>query len=173
MGWASSAPSCSSRRAWRRSRSPDAGWCGGGAASVDEIDRLNILRASHVAMRRALRRVAPYDYVLIDGRDFRDFKDLEFGPHTAIVDGDALCYSIACASIVAKVTRDRLMVRLSGRYPGYGWESNVGYATRKHRQGIHERGLTPFHRRGWNAVLRLIEPPQPTLDDVLAAAQAE
>ena len=100
---------------------------GVGAASVREINELNILRASHLAMFRALRRVAPYDHALIDGLPVRD-QDL--GPCTPIVDGDAYSYSIACASIVAKVTRDRLMNKLAARYPGYGWEHNVGYATR-------------------------------------------
>jgi ribonuclease HII len=132
---------------------------GVGAASVDEIDRLNILRASHLAMRRALRRVAPVDYVLVDGRDFAD---LDFGPHTAIVDGDAYCYSIACASIVAKVTRDRLMARLAARRPGYGWEQNVGYPTREHRSAIHQQGVTPHHRRSFGTV-RLIT-MQPMLE---------
>ena len=100
---------------------------GVGAASVREINQINILRASHLAMQRALRRVSPYDHALIDGREIRE---LDLGPHTAIVDGDALSYAIASASIVAKVTRDRLMNKLAARYPGYGWEHNVGYATR-------------------------------------------
>jgi ribonuclease HII len=128
---------------------------GVGAASVEEIDRLNILRASHLAMRRALRRVAPFDHVLVDGRDFQD---LDFGPHTAIVDGDALCYSIACASIVAKVTRDRLMTRLAARRPGYGWEQNVGYPTREHRHAIYAQGVTPHHRRSFGTVRLLMQP---------------
>jgi len=106
---------------------------GVGAASVTEINELNILRASHLAMQRALRRVAPYDHALIDGRDVRD---VDLGPHTAIVDGDALSYAVASASIVAKVTRDRLMRKLAERYPGYGWEQNVGYATRLHLHGL-------------------------------------
>ena len=133
---------------------------GVGAASVEEIDRLNILRASHVAMRRALHRVAPYDHVLVDGRDFRDFVQ-DFGPHTAIVDGDALCYSIACASVVAKVTRDRLMARLALRRPGYGWEQNVGYPTREHRQAIHAQGITPHHRRNFGTVRVITQPSLP------------
>jgi ribonuclease HII len=133
---------------------------GVGAASVEEIDRLNILRASHVAMQRAVRRVAPCDHVLVDGRDFAD---LNVGPHTAIVDGDALCYSIACASIVAKVTRDRLMARLALRRPGYGWEQNVGYPTREHRQAIHAQGITPHHRRNFGTV-RIITQPQLELE---------
>jgi ribonuclease HII len=104
-----------------------------------------------------LQRVAPYDYVLVDGRDFADFF-YDFGPHAAIVDGDAKCYSIACASIVAKVTRDRLMVRLAARRPGYGWEQNVGYPTREHRRAIHTQGITPHHRRGFGTVRVLLQP---------------
>jgi ribonuclease HII len=128
---------------------------GVGAASVDEIERLNILRASHLAMRRAVQRLGPLDHVLVDGRDFAD---LDVGPHTAIVDGDALCYSIACASIVAKVTRDRLMVRLAARRPGYGWEQNVGYPTREHRQAIASQGITPHHRRSFGFVRLTLQP---------------
>lgn len=140
---------------------------GVGAASVSEINDLNILRASHLAMARALKRVAPVDHALIDGRDVRD---QNLGPHTAIVDGDALSYAIASASIVAKVTRDRLMVKLAQRYPGYGWEHNVGYATRHHLQGLRERGLTPFHRTGYAPVRTFILQPT-TLDDVLNGLQ--
>lgn len=128
---------------------------GVGAASVDEIDRLNIYHATHLAMVRAIRKVAPYDYVVVDGRRIRGFED-EVGAYSAIVDGDALCYSVACASVVAKVVRDRLMSRLAGRYPGYGWEHNVGYATRLHRTAMRELGLTPFHRRSF-AAARSIE----------------
>ena len=101
---------------------------GVGAASVREIDRLNIYHASTLAMRRALGRlaVAP-DHVLIDGKAIRTLTI----PHTAVVHGDARCFSIACASIIAKVTRDRLMHQLAERYPSYRWEQNVGYATRR------------------------------------------
>jgi len=136
---------------------------GVGAASVREINELNILRASHLAMQRALRRVSPYDHALIDGREIRE---LDLGPHTAIVDGDALSYAIAAASIVAKVTRDRLMNRLAARYPGYGWEHNVGYATRLHLQGLRAQGLTPFHRTGYAPVKAFLLQPT-TLDDLI------
>lgn len=119
-----------------------------GAASVDEIDRLNIYHATHLAMRRAIARVGPYDHVLVDGLKIRGFED-DVGPYSAIVDGDALCYSIACASVVAKVVRDRLMARLSTRHPGYGWERNAGYPTAEHRAAIRELGLTVFHRRSF------------------------
>jgi len=136
---------------------------GVGAASVREINEINILRASHLAMQRALRRVSPYDHALIDGRDI---KELDLGPHTAIVDGDALSYAIASASIVAKVTRDRLMYKLAERYPGYGWDHNVGYATRAHLLGLRERGLSPFHRTSYAPVRTFLLQPM-TLDDLI------
>lgn len=118
-----------------------------GAASVAEIDRLNIYHASHLAMRRALRRIGDYDHVLVDGRRIAGFDDV--GPHTAVIDGDALCYAIACASVVAKVTRDRLLARLALRHPGYGWERNAGYSTREHLEALRTLGVTPHHRRSF------------------------
>lgn len=114
-----------------------------GAASVREIDRLNILRATTRAMTRALARLplAP-DHVVVDGLPVRDLG----WEHEAVVGGDARVHSIACASIVAKVCRDRLMTLLAARYPDYGWERNMGYATRRHRSALRESGLTPHHR---------------------------
>jgi ribonuclease HII len=114
-----------------------------GAASVREIDRVNILQATTRAMSRALSRLSTVpDHIVIDGNPV---KHLEWA-HEAVVDGDALIHSISCASIVAKVVRDRLMRRLALRYPGYGWETNVGYGTPAHRGAIDELGLTPHHR---------------------------
>ncbi len=114
-----------------------------GAASAREIDRVNILRATSLAMARALRRLpSSPGHVVVDGLPVRDL-DWE---HDAVVGGDALVHSVACASVVAKVCRDRLMTRLATRYPGYGWETNMGYATRRHRQAVRSRGLTPHHR---------------------------
>ena len=115
-----------------------------GAASVHEIDRINIYQASVLAMRRALERlrVTP-DYVVIDGRPMRTL----LIPHTAVVHGDARCFSIACASILAKVTRDLLMTRLGLRYPHYIWDHNAGYTTRQHVAGLTAYGITPHHRR--------------------------
>lgn len=121
---------------------------GVGAASVAEIDRVNIYHATHLAIVRAIRRIGAWDHVLLDGRRIRGLED-EVGPYSAIIDGDALCYSIACASIVAKVVRDRLMARLAARYPGYGWEHNAGYSTPRHRAAIRALGLTPFHRKSF------------------------
>ncbi|MBV8536988.1 MAG: ribonuclease HII [Alphaproteobacteria bacterium] len=114
------------------------------AASVTEIDRINILQASLLAMRRALARLPLRpDHVLIDGDRI---------PHglpcaaTAIVGGDARCISIAAASIVAKVLRDRAMTRLALRYPGFGWDTNVGYGTEQHTQGLARLGPCRHHR---------------------------
>jgi len=114
-----------------------------GAASVREIDRVNILRATTRAMRRALSRLSvPVQHVVVDGMPVRNLG----WDHEAVVSGDALIHSISCASIVAKVVRDRLMQRLSRRYPGYGWETNVGYGTAAHRAAVEELGATPHHR---------------------------
>ncbi len=124
---------------------------GVGAASVAEIDRLNIYHATHLAMRRAIARLGGHEHVLVDGLRISGF-EAHVGPYTAIVDGDAICYSIACASVIAKVIRDRMMTRLAARYPVYGWERNSGYATLEHRTAMREHGLTPFHRRSFPAV---------------------
>jgi len=122
---------------------------GVGAASVGEIDRINIYHATHLAMRRALRRLGGYDHVLVDGRAIKDFDDV--GEHTTIVKGDATSYAIACASIVAKTTRDHLLRLLAARHPGYGWDRNAGYASREHLDAIDALGLTPYHRRSFRA----------------------
>ena len=125
---------------------------GVGAASVREIERINIYHATVLAMRRALARLAVKpDHVLVDGKTLRTL-GVE---HTAIVGGDARCYNIACASIVAKVTRDRLMERLAARYPDYRWERNAGYGTPDHLAGLAARGITPHHRRSFCAVSQL------------------
>ncbi len=123
-----------------------------GAASVREIDRLNIYHASVLAMRRALGRlkVTP-DHVIVDGNRIRTL-GVE---HTAVVGGDACCHSVACASIVAKVTRDRLMRALARRHPHYRWETNAGYGTPEHHAGLASHGLTPHHRRSFAPVLQL------------------
>ncbi len=147
---------------------------GVGAASVTEIDRLNIYHATKLAMRRAIARVGEYDHVLIDGNRITGF-EAHVGPYTAIVDGDAKVYTIACASVVAKVVRDRMMGLLAARYPGYGWEHNQGYATRAHRDGIRRLGLTPFHRRSFLALQRTLAGDQASLDlfgEELAADEA-
>jgi len=121
-----------------------------GAASAREIDRLNIYHATVLAMQRALARLerllgtAPH-HVIVDGKRIRTL-GVE---HTAVVGGDARVHAVACASIVAKVTRDRLMTALARRRPGYAWERNAGYATAAHRLGLGALGPTPHHRRSF------------------------
>src|SRR2546421_3362502 len=130
-----------------------------GAASVAEIHRLNIYHASHVAMMRALRQIGEYDWVLVDGRRILD-PAFAPGKHTEIVRGDAKSFSIASASIVAKVTRDRLMAKLATKYPGYGWEHNCGYPTIDHRKALRELGVTPFHRQDFGTVRIMLSADQ-------------
>jgi ribonuclease HII len=130
-----------------------------GEASVEEIDRINILQASLLAMQRAaealiasLGALTPARLVhgaLIDGNQLP--KKLPC-PARAVVQGDGLSLSIAAASIVAKVTRDRAMAAYAEQFPGYGWERNRGYATPEHRAGIARLGITPLHRRSFRPV---------------------
>lgn len=124
-----------------------------GAASVNEIDRINIYQASRLAMTRALGRlrVLP-NHVIIDGNRIRTLPVA----HTPIPHGDARCYSIACASILAKVTRDYLMARLSLKYPAYTWDHNAGYTTPDHVAGLMSSGVTPHHRRSFSRVSELL-----------------
>ncbi len=145
-----------------------------GAASVREIDRHNIYQATVIAMRRALLRLMPApSHVVVDGKPFRT---LEI-PHTAIVGGDDACYTIACASILAKVTRDRVMRALAGRYPNYLWERNVGYSTLAHLQGLAAHGVTPHHRRSFVPVRQLTldfsTDPASTIDLAALMAMSE
>src|SRR3954447_11380361 len=136
---------------------------GVGAASVREIDQLNIYHATHLAMRRAIARLGGHDHVMVDGNRIVGF-EAAVGPYSNVVDGDAKVYSIACASVVAKVVRDRMMTLLAERYPGYGWEHNQGYATRDHRDAIRRLGLTPFHRRSFLALQRTLAGDQLDFD---------
>lgn len=121
-------------------------------ASVEEIDSLNILRASHLAMERAVASLGA-DHALIDGNMVP--RGLGCGA-TAIIRGDALCLSIAAASIVAKVTRDRIMVDLAQQHPGYGWEANAGYPTKAHLDALQNLGVTPWHRRSFKPVHNIL-----------------
>jgi ribonuclease HII len=122
---------------------------GVGAASVREIDRENILVSTRLAMTRAIRNLPHVpDHVVIDGLPMKGLG----WDHDAVVGGDARVHSIACASIVAKVVRDRLMLRLAGRYPGYGWETNMGYGTTEHRAALEKHGPTPHHRLTFGGV---------------------
>ncbi len=117
-----------------------------GACSAREVDELNIYRATTLAMQRALARLrCTPDHVIVDGRPIRTL-GIE---HTAVVGGDGKCYAVACASIVAKVIRDRLMQRLAARYPGYAWEQNAGYGTAVHMAALGRLGVTPHHRRSF------------------------
>ncbi len=117
---------------------------GVGVASPGEIDDINILNASYLAMHRAIEKlkVAP-ELLLIDGNRFKPANDI---PYECIIKGDGKFLSIAAASILAKTYRDDLMRQLALDFPGYGWETNVGYPTRAHRDGLKEMGSTPHHR---------------------------
>jgi ribonuclease HII len=126
---------------------------GVGIASVDEIDRINILRASHLAMVRALEALHPVCHALIDGTMIP--RDIAC-PAEAVVKGDARCLSIAAASIVAKSVRDRIMVDLAQQHPGYGWETNAGYPTPAHRRALENLGATPHHRRSFAPVHNIL-----------------
>ncbi len=128
-------------------------WVAVGAASVIEIDRINILQASLLAMRRAVARLPTVPARLqVDGKIPPGLAI----PTECIIGGDALIPAISAASIVAKVTRDRLMRRLALRYPGYGFERNVGYGTPEHLSGLRRVGPTCHHRRSFAPVARLL-----------------
>lgn len=119
-----------------------------GVVTPQEIDQINILNASILAMHRALDQlqVRP-EAIIVDGNRFKPYRDL---PHTTIVKGDGKYLSIAAASILAKTYRDDEMVRLAQEYPDYDWQHNMGYPTRKHREAIRQHGITPYHRRTFN-----------------------
>ena len=126
-----------------------------GEAGVEEIDRLNILQAAMLAMRRAFANLpdAPR-HAIVDGN-----RDPGLGVATrCLVGGDATSLSIAAASILAKVTRDRIMEGLAREFPGYGWQTNAGYGTKQHQRGLAEKGVTPHHRRSFAPIAKLIKP---------------
>ncbi len=119
-----------------------------GIVSPEEIDKINILNASFLAMHRALDRLSVRpQHLLIDGNRFRKYRDL---PHTTVVKGDGKYLSIAAASVLAKTYRDDYMNGLHKEYPLYGWDSNKGYPTKKHRAAIAAHGTTPYHRMTFN-----------------------
>lgn len=120
---------------------------GVGYASATQIDRINILQASFAAMRRAIAGLRqPPDHALVDGNRLPPGLPCSAEP---LVRGDGRSLSIAAASIIAKVIRDRLMARLELRHPGYGWARNAGYGTAEHREAIGRLGLTRYHRRSF------------------------
>ena len=127
-----------------------------GTASVAEIDQLNILQATYLAMRRAVDalagKVGTPAHVLVDGNRLPDWPYAA----SALIGGDGLSPSIAAASILAKVSRDREMVRLDSAYPGYGWVSNKGYGAKAHQQGLEKLGVTPHHRRSYAPIAKII-----------------
>lgn len=127
---------------------------GVGQASAAEIDDLNILRASHLAMRRAIEALpmAP-DHVLIDGNLVP--RDLTVSAE-ALIKGDGRSLSIGAASIIAKVARDRIMVDLAQQHPGYGWDKNAGYPTKDHLAALKNLGVTPHHRRSFKPVHNIL-----------------
>lgn len=126
------------------------GWC-----SHEEIDKVNILNASFWAMHRAVEqlKIMP-QHLLIDGNRFKKCKDL---PHSCIVKGDSLFYSIAAASILAKTYRDEWMERLDNEFPGYGWKKNKGYPTADHRAAIRSQGISPYHRKSFRLLPEQME----------------
>jgi len=118
----------------------------------EEIDRINILRATWRAMGAAFRQLArPADIAIIDGRPVRDFP----GEHRALVKGDSLSLSIAAASIIAKVHRDRIMVEYASRYPEYGFDQHKGYGTAQHLAALRRHGPCPIHRRSFAPVSQM------------------
>ncbi|MDA0305232.1 MAG: ribonuclease HII [Proteobacteria bacterium] len=130
---------------------------GVGQASVDEIDELNILQATFLAMHRAVEALggafgeAP-DFALVDGNRAPSLPC----PAQTVIKGDGKSLSIAAASIVAKVTRDRGMADLAQTYPGYGWENNAGYGTKEHQSALRELGVTPEHRKSYKPIQKIL-----------------
>lgn len=127
-----------------------------GIATSEEIDRINILRASFLAMHRAIAqlKIIP-EHLLIDGNRFAPYPNI---PHTTIIKGDGKYLSIAAASILAKTHRDEYMNNLHKEYPNYAWNENKGYPTRAHREAIRLYGTTPCHRKSFTLI-----PPPPLL----------
>ena len=136
-----------------------------GEADVDEIDRLNIRRATHLAMVRAVNALPETPaFAIVDGNDPPPLAC----PCETIVGGDGCSVSIAAASVVAKVTRDRMMMRLDKDHPGYGWRTNMGYGTKEHLEGMQRLGITPHHRKSFAPVYHILCPVNPG-DSILKA----
>ncbi len=125
-----------------------------GQASVTEIDQINILQAAFLAMRRAVAALAVTPaFALIDGNKIPPRLPC---PARALIKGDSRAQSIAAASIIAKVTRDRLMATLAASHPGYGWETNMGYGTKAHQNGLATHGVTAHHRRSFKPIHKML-----------------
>lgn len=125
-----------------------------GIATVEEIDEINILQATFLAMRRAAEALSQRpSYALIDGNKVPPNLICEA---QAIVKGDGRSLSIAAASIIAKVTRDRIMVTLAQQFPGYGWERNAGYGVKAHQEGLNRLGVTPHHRVSFKPIHKML-----------------
>ena len=128
---------------------------GVGIVTPEEIDRINILNASFLAMHRAIDRLSVMPQALIiDGNRFYPYHDI---PHQTIVKGDAKYLSIAAASILAKTYRDDYMKALHDEYPYYGWDHNAGYPTKEHRQGIETHGISPYHRKSFQLLPQAVQ----------------
>ncbi|HMA52004.1 MAG TPA: ribonuclease HII [Magnetospirillaceae bacterium] len=127
-----------------------------GRAEVAEIDAINILQATFLAMRRAYKAIGAADHALVDGNR----KPSLSCPITCIVKGDSRSFSIAAASIIAKVTRDREMAILAETHPFYGWERNAGYGTAEHLQALQRLGVTVHHRRSFAPIAALLVEPE-------------
>lgn len=126
-----------------------------GVCDHEEVDKLNVLNASFAAMHKALDQLEQKpDFILVDGNRFNSYKEIK---HACIIKGDSKYFSIAAASILAKEYRDDLMKVLSKQFPYYGWESNVGYPTKKHREGIRVYGVSPYHRKSFQLLPKQIE----------------
>jgi len=125
-----------------------------GMASVEEIDKYNILEATKISMRRAVMKInQPPTNLIIDGKINLKLKNY---PSIGIIKGDQKSYSIAASSIIAKIHRDRYMKYLSNKFPSYGWSSNMGYGTKKHIEEIHIKGITIHHRKSFEPIKSLI-----------------
>lgn len=128
-----------------------------GVVTPEEIDKINILKASFLAMHRAIEqlKVKP-EHLLIDGNRFTPYEGI---PHTTVVKGDGKYLSIAAASILAKTYRDDYMNRLAEEFPQYAWKENKGYPTKAHREAIRQYGITPYHRKSFQLLPQQLELP--------------
>tara|TARA_B100000212_G_scaffold120833_2_gene90499 strand:+ start:3327 stop:3941 length:615 start_codon:yes stop_codon:yes gene_type:complete len=126
-----------------------------GCATPDEIDQFNILEATFLSMRRALENlnIKP-DYILVDGNLSPNFNI----PHESIIKGDSISLSIAAASIIAKVERDKFMLNIDKKYPEYQWKKNKGYGTKDHQHALNTYGVTKHHRKSFSPIRKILSP---------------